>query len=419
MTAEQTIAALGAFTPRGAGRDGERRAALWLAERLRASGRETLVEPFWSRPNWALAQAWHVALGIAGSILAVHHPRTGAVILLVALVCVIADAVFAVSPGRRLSPERASQNVIGLPPPRTGEHRTSIVLTAGYDAGRAGVVHRDALRRPFARSRTALRGFVLGWIGWLALSLAALIAVAVGRYEGAGGAWIGVVQLVPTVVLVVALAGLAELAGAPFGPSAGDNATGVAAVLEMAAALDAAPLAQAAVHVVLTGGSDVSGIGLRRYLRARRRSMRPANTIVLGLGPCAHGTPRYLLSDGAFVPLRSVSALHALCAETAREDPGLGLAPHRARGSSPALPARLAGLPAITLAGLDASGLSPHAHQAGDTAESVDEPALAGTVQAALLLVDLIDGFLARQSPTRSPTRSPRRAPRRGRAGVR
>src|SRR5579875_3009868 len=101
MAAEQTIAALGAFAPRGAGRDGERRAALWLADRVRASGREPLVEPFWCRPNWALAQAWHVALGLAGSIVAVHHARTGAVILLLALVCVIADALFAVSPGRR------------------------------------------------------------------------------------------------------------------------------------------------------------------------------------------------------------------------------------------------------------------------------------------------------------------------------
>ncbi len=402
MAPDQTVSALSAFAPRGAGRDGERRAALWLAERLRQSGRETLIETFWCRPNWALAQAWHVALGLAGSIVAVHHARTGAAIVLVALLCVIADVLFAVSPGRRLTPERASQNVIALPPAGTRDRRVAVILTAGYDAGRAGVVHRDALRRPFARVRSALSGLVPGWLGWLGLSLTALLAIAIARYEGASGTLIAVAQLLPTVVLVIALAALVELAAAPFGPSAGDNASGVGAVLAMAAALDAAPLEHAAVQVVLAGASDVSGLGLRNYLRARRRSLRASNTIVLGLGPCAHGTPRYLLSDGAFVPLRSVSALRSLCAKTSREDPGLGLAGHRARGSSAALQARQAGLPAITLSSLDAVGLSPHAHQAADTPDSIEASAFEDTVQAGLLLVDLIDGFLARQAPARA-----------------
>ena len=98
-----------------------------------------------------MTHAWHAVLGLAGSLVAVHSPRVGAALLLVAAVSVLADALFGVSLGRRLTPERASQNVIALPPKGTRRRRVSLILTANYDAPRAGYVDRDALRRPVAR----------------------------------------------------------------------------------------------------------------------------------------------------------------------------------------------------------------------------------------------------------------------------
>src|SRR6059036_3269855 len=112
MSAAQTTSELSRFERRIAGSDAERRAALWLAEQLSRTGRELRIETFWCRPNWALAHAWHVALALAGSLVAVHAPRVGLALVVVALGSIWLDAWRGVSLGRWLTPQRASQNVV-------------------------------------------------------------------------------------------------------------------------------------------------------------------------------------------------------------------------------------------------------------------------------------------------------------------
>src|SRR5580658_4721618 len=299
MPAGDTIASLSAFEGRGAGSDAERRAALWLRDELDggASGRWTRLEPFWSRPNRAMAQAWHSLLGLAGGLVCVYHATVGGAIVLVALVCVLADEATGRSPGRRLTRERASQNVVSAhgdagdaatdtaapdaaaPPP---DGRVRLILTAHYDAGRMGLVHRNGPRRAAAALRRATGGRAPGWLAWLTLSLVWLLVIAFARTRGSHGAVVGVLQLPPTVALVLAVALLWELAGSPFGPAASDHASGVAVVIALARALDVAAPRALRVEVVLAGAGETGAIGLRRFLRARRRDLTPTNTIVLG-----------------------------------------------------------------------------------------------------------------------------------------
>jgi hypothetical protein len=397
MRTEEMIEGLTGFPGRGAGTDAERRAAVWLAAELREPRREAELEPFWCRPNWPLAHAWHVALGLAGSLLAVGHARLGAILILVALLCELADHGLGLSPGRRLTPERASQNVVSTPVLRYPgtEPPVRLIITANLDAGRDGLAYRPTLRVPAARLRRAVAGYTTGWAGWLSIGLVWLLVTALVRLDGATGAPVAVAQLLPTVLLVIALAILLELAGSEWSPGAGDNASGVAVAVALARALDAAPPAGTSVELVITGAGDGQGIGLRRHLRARRADLTPATTIVLGIGPCGEGTLHWLESDGPLVPLGYLGRLRRLCREVAADVPGLGLAPARLRGASPALPGRMRRLPAIALTCLDSDGLVPRSHRFDDTPEHVRSEALDGAVQAGLLLVDAIDGYLA------------------------
>jgi hypothetical protein len=397
MRTAETVDGLAGFARRGAGTDAERRAAAWLAGRLSTGRRRATLETFWCRPNWALGQAWHVALGLAGSLVSVSHPRTGAVLVLLALLFVIADWQFGTSPGRRLTPERASQNVISEAPPNTSRtpRRVRLVLTANYDAGRLGLAQRPGLRARLARARAATGGMLPGWLGWIAIALALVLITALLRYEGSRGGATGILQLIPTVGLVLALALLLETASADFAPAAGDNATGVAVALQLAQALDAAPPSLAGVEVVLTGAGDIQGIGLRRFLRARRQTYRAANTVVLGIGPCGGGNLRWWHSDGPLAPAAFFARLRELCATLAAQSAAQPQSAHRGRGCSPAFPARMAGLPAITIGCTDAAGLAPRSHTAADTASAIDETALSTAVSAGLLLVDAIDAYLA------------------------
>jgi hypothetical protein len=404
MAAADTLAGLARFTRRGAGTDAERRAAAWLARELITAKLQTRVEPFWCRPNWALAHAWHVALALAGSLMSVHSARVGGAMILVALLSLLADAILGSSPGRRLTPERASQNVIAATG-RPAELR--LIITANYDAGRTGLVYRAPLRAAAARVRTRLGPLTPGWLGWLALMMVWLEGTAVARLEGSHGTAVGIAQLVPTVVLVLAFALLLDQGTAEFGPAAGDNGSGVAAAVALARVLSVAPPANAGVELVLQGASDASGIGLRTHLRRNRAGLRPTNAVVIGVAPCGSGTPRWWISDGQLIPLGYLPQLRRLAEQVARQRPALGAAPHRARGWTPALPARSRALPSLSIGALDQRGLAPRSHEHGDTLDAVDPAAIERVVEFGLLLVDAIDDFLARRSETPDPAAPP------------
>jgi hypothetical protein len=391
----ETIRGLCAHEGRLAGSDAERRAARWLAGELEHAGREVLIEPFWCRPNWAFAHCWHALLALAGSLVAVSHPRAGGALVLVALLSLAADGVFGISLGRLLTPERASQNVVALPPERARDRRLTLVLSANYDAGRGGIVHRPAVRAAAARARNALGPASVGWLAWMAIACVWLIAVAVARLQGAGGGGIGAAQLIPTVGLVVAVAALGDVAlAATGGPAAGDNASGVAVALAVSQALDVAPPAHAAVHVVLAGAGDAGGPGLRRYLRSRRRALRPENTILVGIAACGGPRPVWWLSEGPLVPMRHFPTLRRLCARLREQGVEPELEPVRTRGVTPALWGRLGGVPSIALGRLDELGLAPRSHLPEDTPGSVPADDLDLSVQTILALVDAIDAHL-------------------------
>lgn len=402
MRPAETIAHLDGFSGRGAGTDAERRAAAWLCRELdttRAgtdSTRTARLEPFWCRPNWALTHTWHLGLGVAGSLVSRASPRLGAALVLAALLSLIADAASGLSLGRLLTRERASQNVVSenerAPP---GADPVHLVITANYDSGRGGLLYRDALRRPVAWIANATGRLGPGWLGWALLALVWLFVVAVLRVAGNAGTVLDVLQLVPTVGLLLGFALLLDLATSRVGPGAGDNGSGVAAAIALGRALDAAPPRRLTVDLVLQGAGDGEGIGLRQYLRSRRGVRTARNTVVLGFAACHAGHVRWWVSDGQLRPRRYFRELRALCAAIAREERQLGARPYRGRGHAPPLRARWARLPAVALGCLDRYGVAPRSHQAGDTPEAVQGEAIDQAVELGLLLVDRIDASLA------------------------
>ena len=399
MQALETATALEGFTGRRAGTDAERRAAAWLARQLAASGRETSLQTFWCRPNWALAHAWHAALALAGSLVSVASPRAGGGLILAALASLVCDAFLGVSLGRRLTPERASQNVIAAAPERPGSPRRRLVLTANYDVGRAGLVSRGAIRRAAARLRRLSGAATPGWLGWLALALIWLEVVAILRVQGHHGEAISVAQLPPTLAVVLALAALLELALAGVSPAGEDNATGVAVALALARALDATRPANLDVEVVLTGAGDHDGIGLRRFLRAHRHDHAPPDTILVGIAACSGGSVRWWRSDGRLVALRYAPRLRRLAGELAGRESFLKAARHDGRGQTPAFPARLARVPAIAIGCLDADGLVPRSRQPDERSRAAQRAAVDDALQFGLLLVEGIDAGLADERP--------------------
>ena len=384
MRPAEMIATLARFEGRGAGTDAERRAASWLATEVETKHRTPHVEPFWCRPNWALAHAWHAALGLAGSLVTEADSRVGGALILIALLSLIADATAGVSLGRRLTREHASQNVTSEAPTTAGVH---LIVTANYDVGRTGLVSRGRLREAARQAAETVNGWTPGWLGWLAIALAWVLAIAILRLEGHRGTVIGIAQLIPTIGLVAAVALLLEQGSARFGATDSDNASGVAAAVALVKALDAAPPRHLSVDLVLEGAGEGDGIGVREYLKRRRSERSAPNTVVLGIAPCAEGDPLWFESDGALLPLSYFRELRRLCESVASDDPGLHARSRRGRGHTPALPARERRLPAIAVGAT------------GEGGEAVDL-----VIEFALMVVEGINAYVARRAPATQPT---------------
>jgi hypothetical protein len=202
------------------------------------------------------------------------------------------------------------------------------------------------------------------------------------------------------------LALLLDLASSERSPAGGDNGTGVAVALELARALDAAPLRHVDVEVVLTGAGDIQGLGLRQYLRNRKGSIGPRDTAVLGIAACTAGTPCWWSSEGQLRPLRSAPRIKQLAARITQEEPDLKVTRHSDRSSTPAYPALAARIPALAIGARGRYGLAPRSHQKSDTATAVETEALEQVVEFGLALVDAIDATLAERdrSSTETPT---------------
>ncbi len=256
--------------------DAERRAALALLRRLRRARRSPRVEARWVRPGWPAWQAVCAVAGVVGAVLSVDDPLPG---------LIVAASAFALSiaHGRGLLPlgrAHATQDIVA----RAREPRgVALIVLAAVD-----------------RPRTTVLGRVPAALELLQAALAVTVVLTGARVAGADGTLLGVAQLIPAAVALVAAAGLVDAIVAP--PAEADAAAADAAV---ATARDV-PWAE----VVFVGAGE---LGLRARLRAERRA--PETTVLLWLEPAprpwwssAHATLAEIAAD-AGIPRRRGRAL--------------------------------------------------------------------------------------------------------------
>jgi hypothetical protein len=282
------------------------------------------------------------ALCVAGSLLSVAVPVAGLVLAGVGAVSLAVEAVGGLGPVRWLFPRRATQHVLTAVP----EHGVPLVIAAAYDAPRRGLVLNERWR--------ALRRHVPP--GTLAACGALAAAGAGARVAGVEGTWLGALQLVPTIVLLVAFAAAVDIALSAWAPGANDNASGVAVAVAVFEELAREPPRALAPALLLVG----AGHAVPRLVRPERR-----NSILLELGPCGAGRP----------------VLRARRAEAA------------AARASEAFGAAFGGEPpaavGVRIACLDERGIAPRAHQEDDTV--VDIAAMEAALDVALGVVDALD----------------------------
>ena len=356
------------FAARGACTDAERRAALWLHDEVRSRLHRAWVETHWVRPRRAAVLTLGCLLTVAGSLLSTAVPVAGLAAAAVGALSLALEAAGRLGPIRALFPRRATQHVLtGVP-----DEGVVLMITAAYDAPQRGLVLND-------RWRARLRRAPSWTLASCAIAVAAAAAARVAGYEPG---WLGAVQLVPTLALLVAVAAAADVALSDVSPGANDNASGVAVAVRLLEELDREPPRALRPALLLTGAGHVVPRAAARHLRAG--GLGAERVVLLELGPCGAGRPAW-------------AARHPqVRAAAARAAAALGL-PDGPRPRRPAVR-----VPAIRIACLDERGISPRAHQEDDTPDGVDDAAMDAALDLALGVVDALDAELSARGTTAS-----------------
>jgi hypothetical protein len=264
--------------PRPAGSDAERRAARHLAERLEGLGREVVVEPFAVWPAWPVGYTINAIVAVIGSVLSVSSAMLGTGLVLLATVLTFLDLAGISPTTRRLLGRRASQNVVSW---GERERPGALLLVAHYDSG-------------------PTRTWPLRPMFW---ALVALLACCVLRVGGMSGTALTVVQFLPTVVLILYVPLLLDIALSPAAPGENDNASGVALVLRLAERLDF--LEGFGVHVLFTGSQKAMAQGIRAFLKSHRKQFARDRTVVLNVDSVGSGEIQLTRKEGPLLSVRS------------------------------------------------------------------------------------------------------------------
>jgi hypothetical protein len=385
---QDTIERLAAFAGRAPGTSAEREAAEFLAQELRRTGREADVEPTRVRPAYHLTHALHCVFAVFGSVVAVATPALGIGVLLLVAASMFGDLTGRFHLLRFLAPRRSSQNVTS--PGSRPDAPAKLVLTAHYDAARSGVIfahRRKPAPRPIrALSRLGSRIDVFFW-ATVAVLVIALVRLATGITSDESAA-LTIVQFVPTVLLLVGVLLFVDVALSEAVPGANDNASGVAAVLELARKLEAEPPHHLDVWVVLTGANEGLMLGMREWMRAHREDIDPRRTFFVNFESVGRGEVRYVRGEGFVVIEQHDARLVRLC-----ESIGTGK-PHVLRFGTDAVIPTMRGFSSITICCTDPYGRIPDRHRQSDTADKIDPAAMQAAGDFARKLVHRIDAEL-------------------------
>ncbi len=350
----------GQLLHRGAQSMMERRAAMYLKDRLLDHTGHAEIDDFHAVENHLYIFASYFGEFLVVAVLAIWWPVVALAYAAGVFVCFLAEFM-----GYRLlvrfMPEYESQNVVGrflaLSP------RRLVVLHAYYDSGMANPL----FRRDFQRY---LRPGLLAMLGCMVIAMATCAIETTEIWTSIEHPWAPPVRWGATAFLFggALLVYFASTQGEDI-RGANNNASGVAALLNLAGRIAHKPLTNTDVTIAFTGSHEAWMSGTRHLMKAGR--MSKLDTYLISVESVGDGTPRYLTAEGMLHRTLADPLLVALAEEVA---PKYGAQPaeFRALPTASHLPLNR-GYKAMTIMGLDDEGLPARWGSIEDKVTGVDE----------------------------------------------
>jgi hypothetical protein len=352
---------------RGTASPGEREAAEWIAEQLRALGCQAHTEAEQVHGGyWVPVGA---AAGVAAVLAAVALSGRARLGALVGGAIATASLVDDISGGpqvtRRWLPKRESRNVVAVAGDPDADR--TLVFVAHHDAGHGGAVFDHTLADTIEERWPGFIGRFKTYPPIMWPTIAGPLFTALGGLTGSK-------RLLAAGVAFGAgtAAAMADIARAPVSPGASDNLSAVGVLLGVAEALQAQPVEGVRVLLVSTGSEESFMEGMRRFMERWARDLPKDRTTVVCLETL--GCPRLALIEGEGMAWMTdyPQATKDLVADVA-DEAGIGLVRGlRTRAATDGLIALRAGYPSALLASVDQRNIPSHWHCPCDVADNMD-----------------------------------------------
>lgn len=378
ISIEEAVEHLSSFE-RPSASEGERRAAEWIAERLRELGCEARVEPERAHGGyWWPIGLLNAAAG-AAALRAVRHPSRVSRAFAAGLGAFGATALWDdLGHGRRwfrrtFLPHRTTFNVVA----QAGDHEAerTVVLVAHHDAAHSGLVFHPApgwlvvrrLPRLHARSNQTVPILFGVWLGPALVAAAALA----GRRRVLG---------LGTAFCAGTVAAMADVALRPVVPGANDNLSAVAVLLAVAEALRDRPVEGVRVLLVSTGSEESFSEGMQAFGERHFGELARESTEMVCL-ECV-GSPHLVALRGeGMLRMRDYPHEAHVALVQAAHDAGVQVGTNlRTVAATDAIIALRAGYRVATLAAVDDRQLPANYHWPTDTPANLDWSSIRGAI---------------------------------------
>jgi hypothetical protein len=377
------VAALSAIH-RPSASEGERAAARWVEEQLRAhSGRASVETERAHGGYWTPLTLLSLA-GVVGAIAGARSRPLGAALAGAAAAGIWDDISGGAHHARRALPVRDAFNVVAEMGP-AGARRT-VVLVAHHDAAKSGLIFHPGIpafvwrRFPVLIERNDTSPPVMFPVfGGPALA-------ALGSLTGSRRA-----RIAGGVVSAGAAAVIAQIGSTKVVPGANDNATGVVALLELARRLAEQPTASVRVLLVSTGSEESFMEGMRGFIRRHGPALPQRDTFVLAVDTV--GSPHLTAIRGeGMLRMNEYPRAGLDLVDAVAEELGVWLFPNlRLRNATDGLIALKAGYPCACLGSVTDYKAPANYHWRTDTPENVDYGTLADAVRLCEAVVRRLD----------------------------
>lgn len=354
------------FKNRGAGTEEEKKAALWLKERMDKIGLKTKIQEFKFPLSFSSSLALHGILAVLFSLLSLKNPYIASLLILFIIFSYFGECTARFIILRRLLLSGVSQNVIA----KLGDSqaKNKVVICAHCDVAKCGLIYKPRL----SKIGSLYSSDKLGPLSPPFFFMIVIFVISVLRVFLNYNIFLNVIQIIFTFLILFFVFLAIQYEFSKYTDGASDDASGIAVVLALAEELKRNTNNLSEFTFLLTGSEEGHMIGMRFFMKEYKNFFPKENSYFISLDTVGNPELKYSVSEGFLFKQKYPDKLVLLAEKITKKDEFKDISATHIIAHTDALISAILGYNSINLIGLGKYNVPLNYHQPSDIPENID-----------------------------------------------